>query len=193
MKIKDIFQVVHGKQTTAFHTSLAAAAPDHLCFSIISKAHQSIDLEASELTIAEEFVEAVDYLKDKEARARYKKKYALPAPAFQMPVTQASLSQILNASLLLTNKKVKSPTKKSKSRKSGKVVPTHSSTSSSVPRSTTHVPPTRRLQGYTKKKFTGKKRKTTKGSPLMSSTEQTVVVSPVGIAAGSLVEFDVVG
>jgi len=111
MKIKDIFQVVHGKQTSVFRSSLAAEAPSHLCFSIISKLHQSIDLEASDSSTAEEFADAVDYLKDREA-TRGKKNYSLPAPSFQMPITQASLSQILNASLLLTNKKLKLPKKK---------------------------------------------------------------------------------
>jgi hypothetical protein len=171
MRIKDISQVVHGKQTAALRSPLAAEAPSTLCFSIVSnKLHQSIDLEASEATTAEEFADAVDYIKGKEAAVAkaQKKNYSLPAPPYQMPITQASLSQILNASLLQTNKKLKGPKKgvraKSKSQK-GRGLSKHNPPLRS-PASTTHAPPTRRTQGYTKKKVLGKKRKTTKGSPL---------------------------
>jgi len=203
MKIKDIFQVVHGKKTSVFRSSLAAEAPSHLCFSIISKLHQSIDLEASDSSTAEEFADAVDYLKDREA-TRGKKNYSLPAPSFQMPITQASLSQILNASLLLTNKKLKLPkknvTKKTKSRKGGKSNKPGSLHSSPVPPiSTTHAPPTCRLQGYTKKKIIGNKRKTTKSSPLVSSKGPSgaprltpISIAPAEMMSSDSVEFHVV-
>jgi len=174
MRIKDVSQVVHGKQTAALRSSLAADAPSTLCFSIVSnKLNQSIDLEASEVAIAAEFADAVDYIKGKEVAAgkAHKKNYSLPAPPYQMPITQASLSQILNASLLQTNKKLKGPKKgvsaKSKSRKRG--LSKHNPPLHSIAASTTHAPPTCRTQGYTKKKIIGKKRKSTKGSPLAGS------------------------
>jgi len=184
MKIKDVSQVVHGKQTAALRSPLAAEASSALCFSIVSnKLQQSIDLEASEATTAEEFADAVDYIKGKEAAAAkaHKKNYSLPAPPYQMPITQASLSQILNASLLQTNRKLKCPKKgvsaKSKSRK-GRGLSKHNPPLHSAPTSTTHAPPACRTQGFTKKKVIGKKRKTTKGSPLVGSRLSTVSSGP---------------
>lgn len=174
MRIKDVSQVLPGKQTAPLRSSLAADAPSSLCFSIVSsKLHQSIDLEASEVTTAEDFAYAVDYIKGKEAAAaKAKKNYSLPAPPYQMPITQASLSQILNASLLQTNKKLKVPKKsgnpKSKSQKGRGLSKHNPPIHSTATASTTHAPPTRRTQGYTKKKISGKKRKSTKGSPLAS-------------------------
>jgi len=124
MKVKDISKVWHGKHTTALQTPLAVDAPDRFCFSIIStKLHRSIDLEASEETTAAEFARAVDHVMEqaKAARARW----SLPAPPYQMPITQASLSRALNASLIQYNSKtlVKTRPRRSKSRKlSGKKV-----------------------------------------------------------------------
>lgn len=125
MKVKDISKVWHGKHTAALQTPLAVDAPDRFCFSIVSnKLHRSIDLEASEETTAAEFARAVDHVMEqaKAARARW----SLPAPPYQMPITQASLSRALNASLIQYNPKLKGQLRtgrKSKSRKiSGKRV-----------------------------------------------------------------------
>jgi hypothetical protein len=106
MKIRDISKVWHGKHTAALQTPLAVDAPDRFCFSIVStKLHRSIDLEASEETTAAEFARAVDHILEqaKAARARW----SLPAPPYQMPITQASLSRALNASLIQHSKALK--------------------------------------------------------------------------------------
>jgi len=123
MKVKDISKVLHGKHTAALQTPLAVDAPDRFCFSIVStKLHRSIDLEASEETTAAEFARAVDHITEhsKAARARW----SLPAPPYQMPITQASLSRCLNASLIQYNPKLKGQLRtglrKSRSKKSGK-------------------------------------------------------------------------
>jgi len=102
MKIKDISKVWHGKHTVALQTPLAVDAPDRFCFSIVShKLHRSIDLAASEETTAAVFARALDHVMEqaKAVRARW----SLPAPPYQMPITQASLSRVLNASLIQYN------------------------------------------------------------------------------------------
>jgi len=123
MKVKDISKVLHGKHTVALQTPLAFDAPDRFCFSIVStKLHRSIDLEASEETTLVEFAHAIDLIME-QAKA-VPARWSLPAPPYQMPITQASLSRALNASLLQYNSKaLKGGTrvKRSKSRKlSGK-------------------------------------------------------------------------
>jgi hypothetical protein len=106
MKIKDISHVVLGKHTPAFLTPVASTAPDSLCFSILSaKLHKSIDLEASDHVTAEEFARALEFLMGREIskvqpKISKARQWSLPAPPYQMPITQASLSQILNASLI---------------------------------------------------------------------------------------------
>jgi hypothetical protein len=171
MKVKDISKVLHGKHTSALLTPLAVDAPDRFCFSIIStKLHRSIDLEASEETTAAEFARAVDHIMEqaKAARARW----SLPAPPYQMPVTQASLSRALNASLIQYNSKtlVKPRVRRSKSRKlSGKkaagesrpVKPSSSSSSSS--------------SSQFRKPKVGSKRKT-KCSPVLGASQSRVGV-----------------
>jgi len=124
MKIKDISKVWHGKHTAALQTPLAVDAPDRFCFSIVShKLHRSLDLEASEETTAAEFARAVDNVMEqaKATRARW----SLPSPPYQMPVTQASLSRALNASLIQFNPKLKGQIRpgmrKSKSKKGSRV------------------------------------------------------------------------
>lgn len=147
MKVKDISHIVLGKHTPAFLTPVASAAPDSLCFSILSaKLHKSIDLEASDHTIAEEFARALEFLMGREiskvqpkvSKARH---WSLPAPPYQMPITQASLSQILNASLIMHSPGlVPKGTRRSSSKKG------------------------------TRKKIVGRKRKTTKSSPLLGGS-----------------------
>jgi len=159
MKIKDISHVVLGKHTPAFLTPLAAAAPDSLCFSILSaKLHKSIDLEASDHVTAEEFAHALEFLMGREIckgqpKISKARQWSLPAPPYQMPITQASLSQILNASLIQHSPGLVPRGTRRSSSKKGK------NTTSSTTRS--HV---------TKKKVTGRKRKTTKGSPLLGGS-----------------------
>jgi hypothetical protein len=129
MKVKDISKVWCGKHTAAFQTLLAVDAPDRFCFSIVSvKLHRSIDLEASKETTATEFARAIDHVleQSKSVSARW----SLPAPPYQMPITQASLSRVLNASLIQHTPNLKvlkgngKRIRKSKSRKaSGKKAP----------------------------------------------------------------------
>jgi len=120
MKLNDISKIYYGKHTPAFQTHLAADVPPHLCFSIVSdKLHRSIDLEASEETTVADFARAVDHVMEqaKTTPARW----SLPSPPYQMPITQASLSRCLNASLIQYNQNLKITPKKivrkSKSRK----------------------------------------------------------------------------
>jgi len=156
MKIKDISHVVLGKHTPAFLTPMASAAPDTLCFSILSaKLHKSIDLEASDHVIAEEFARALEFLLGKDISKVQLPKiskashWSLPAPPYQMPITQASLSQILNASFL---------------QHSPGLIPKGTRRSSSKKGKGTSAPTSHR------KKTVGKKRKTTKGSPLLGGS-----------------------
>jgi len=168
MKVKDISKVLHGKHTSALLTPLAVDAPDRFCFSIVStKLHRSIDLEASEETTAAEFARAVDHILEqaKAARARW----SLPAPPYQMPVTQASLSRALNASLIQYNSKtlVKARVRRSKSRKlSGKKAPGESRPIVKPPSSSNP------LRGRPK---VGSKRKT-KCSPVLGASQSRVGV-----------------
>jgi hypothetical protein len=159
MKIKDISHVVLGKQTPAFLTPVASAAPDSLCFSILSaKLHKSIDLEASDHATAEEFARALEFLMGREIckiqpKISKARQWSLPAPPYQMPITQASLSQILNASLIQHSPGlVPKGTRRSSSKKGKNTAP--SSTRSHT----------------TRKKVVGRKRKTTKGSPLLGGS-----------------------
>jgi len=159
MKIKDISHVVLGKHTPAFLTPVAAAAPDSLCFSILSaKLHKSIDLEASDHATAEEFARALEFLAGREIckiqpKISKARQWSLPAPPYQMPITQASLSQILNASLIQHSPGlVPKGTRRSSSKKGKNSAP-------STTRSLT-----------AKKKIIGRKRKTTKGSPLLGGS-----------------------
>jgi hypothetical protein len=155
MKIKDISHVVLGKHTPAFLTPVASAAPDSLCFSILSaKLHKSIDLEASDHVTAEEFARALEFLMGREiskvqpkiSKARH---WSLPSPPYQMPITQASLSQILNASLLQHSPGlVPKGTRRSSSKKGKTGGPSTTS----------------------RKKIVGRKRKTTKSSPLLGGS-----------------------
>jgi hypothetical protein len=167
MKVKDISKVLHGKHTSALLTPLAVDAPDRFCFSIIStKLHRSIDLEASEETTAAEFARAVDHIMEqaKAARARW----SLPAPPYQMPVTQASLSRALNASLIQYNSKtlVKPRVRRSKSRKlSGKKA-------AGEPRPAKPSSSSTQLRGKPK---VGSKRKT-KCSPVLGASQSRVGV-----------------
>jgi len=125
MKVKDISKVWHGKHTVALQTPLAVDAPDRFCFSIVSnRLHRSIDLEASEETTAAEFARAIDHIMEQSKAARTR--WSLPAPPYQMPITQASLSRALNASLIQYNPHLKGQlltgVRKSKSKKSGKKI-----------------------------------------------------------------------
>jgi len=158
MELRDISHIVPGKHTPALLTSLATGASDAFCFSILSsKLHKSIDLEASDVTTAEAFARAIYYLKGKEAKSKQSKsKWSLPAPPYQMPITQASLSQILNASLI-----------QSKRGLVPKVVPKGTRRSSSKKNTT---PTTTLAQAVPRKKIVGRKRKTTKSSPLAGSS-----------------------
>lgn len=159
MKIKDISHVVLGKHTPAFLTPVAAAAPDSLCFSILSaKLHKSIDLEASDHATAEEFARALEFLAGRDIckiqpKVSKARQWSLPAPPYQMPITQASLSQILNASLI---------------QHSPGLVPKGTRRSSSKKGKNSAPSTTRSLSG--KKKISGRKRKTTKGSPLLGGS-----------------------
>jgi len=104
MKIKDVSKVLHGKHTVALQTPLAASAQNNLCFSVVSsKLHKSIDLEASKVGTVTEFVRALDRIMEQSKMSRAR--WSLPAPPYQMPITQASLSRVLNASLLQFNSK----------------------------------------------------------------------------------------
>jgi hypothetical protein len=171
MKIKDISHVVLGKHTPAFLTPVASSAPDTLCFSILSaKLHKSIDLEASDHVTAEEFARALEFLLGKDiskvqlpkiSKARH---WSLPAPPYQMPITQASLSQILNASLL---------------QHSPGLIPKGTRRSSSKKGKGTNVPTSHR------KKIVGKKRKTTKGSPLLGGS--TVSSNPPSASSSTTI------
>jgi len=159
MKIKDISHVVLGKHTPAFLTQVAATAPYSLCFSILSaKMHKSIDLEASDHATAEEFARALEFLVGREIckiqpKVSKARQWSLPAPPYQMPITQASLSQILNASLIQHSPGlVPKGTRRSSSKKGKNTAP--SSTRSHT----------------TRKKIVGRKRKTTKGSPLLGGS-----------------------
>jgi hypothetical protein len=160
MKIKDISHVVLGKHTPAFLTPVAAAAPDSLCFSILSaKLHKSIDLEASDHATAEEFARALEFLAGREIckiqpKISKARQWSLPAPPYQMPITQASLSQILNASLIQHSPGLVPKGTRRSSSKKGK---------NSVPSGT-------RTLNTAKKKISGRKRKTTKGSPLLGGS-----------------------
>lgn len=152
MKIKDISHVVLGKHTPAFLTPVAAVAPESLCFSILSaKLHKSIDLEASDHGTAEEFAHALEFLMGRDIckmqpKVSKARQWSLPAPPYQMPITQASLSQILNASLIQhTPGLVPKGTRRSSSKKGKTTAPS-------------------------KKKIVGRKRKTTKGSPLLGGS-----------------------
>jgi len=122
MKVNDISKILYGKHTPAFQTSLAIDAPAPLCFSIVSdKLHRSIDLEASEETTAADFVRAMDHIMEQSKPVC--SRWSLPAPPYQMPITQTSLSRALNASLIQykPNKGIPKRVRKSKSRKlSGK-------------------------------------------------------------------------
>jgi len=164
MKVKDISKVLHGKHTSALLTPLAVDAPDRFCFSIVSnKLHRSIDLEASEETTAADFSRAIDHIMEqaKAARARW----SLPAPPYQMPVTQASLSRALNASLIQYNSRtlVKPRVRRSKSRKlSGKKAPGEKPA----------IKPSKELRG---KPRVGSKRKT-KCSPVLGASQSRVGV-----------------
>jgi len=120
MKLSDITKIYYGKHTPAFQTYLAADAPAHLCFSIVSdKLHRSIDLEACEETIVADFARAVDNVME-QAKAS-PARWSLPSPPYQMPVTQASLSRCLNASLIQYNKNLKITPKKVRKSKSRKL------------------------------------------------------------------------
>lgn len=172
MKIKDISHVVLGKHTPAFLSPMATAAPDSLCFSILSvKLHKSIDLEASDHATAEEFARALEYLAGREIckiqpKVSKAQQWSLPVPPYQMPITQASLSQIVNASLIQhTSGLVSKGTRRSSSRK-GK---------NSAPSAT-------RTLTTSKKKIAGRKRKTTKGSPLLGGS---VVEKPLSASSTS--------
>jgi len=160
MKIKDISHVVLGKHTPAFLTPVAAAAPDSLCFSILSaKLHKSIDLEASDHVTAEEFAHALEFLVGREIckiqpKISKARQWSLPAPPYQMPITQASLSQILNASLIQHSPGLVPKGTRRSSSKKGK------NTASSTTRS----------HATARKKIVGRKRKTTKGSPLLGGS-----------------------
>jgi len=172
MKIKDISHVVLGKHTPAFLTPVATAAPDSLCFSILSaKLHKSIDLEASDHATAEEFARALEFLAGREIckiqpKVSKARQWSLPAPPYQMPITQASLSQLLNASLIQHSPGlVPKGTRRSSSKKGKNSVP-------SATRSLT----------TSKKKISGRKRKTTKGSPLLGGS---VIEKPLSASSTS--------
>jgi len=129
MKIKDISKVLQGKQTMALQTSLAETAQSDLCFSIVStKLQKSIDLEANEPATALAFANAVDRVMEhsKIVTTPSRTRWSLPSPPYQMPITQASLSRTLNASLIQHNAKImklrernmnKNGVKKSRSKK----------------------------------------------------------------------------
>jgi len=162
MKIKDISKVLQGKHTVALQTSVAADAPSNFCFSIISfKLHQSIDLEATERATASAFAQALDTVME-QSRA-HRARWSLSAPPYQMPITHASISRALNASLIQHSKLRKDRSapivRKSKSRKKSP---------SSVPKSKS-LPTTRGS-----KPKVGKKRKQ-KCSPVLSSSAQAHV------------------
>jgi hypothetical protein len=169
MKVKDISKVLHGKHTAAFQTPLAVDAADRFCFSIVStKLHRSIDLEASEETTAAEFARAVDHIMEhsKAARARW----SLPAPPYQMPITQASLSRCLNASLIQYNPKLKGQLRtglrKSRSKKGGKKLSSGDVRQSRVKQSTSTQ--------LGNRPRVGSKRKT-KCSPVIASQSRVVL------------------
>eukprot|EP00456_Euglypha_rotunda_P022915 TRINITY_DN191_c0_g1_i4.p1 TRINITY_DN191_c0_g1~~TRINITY_DN191_c0_g1_i4.p1 ORF type:complete len:272 (+),score=7.64 TRINITY_DN191_c0_g1_i4:127-942(+) len=158
MKIKDISHVVLGKHTPAFLTPVASTAPDSLCFSILSaKLHKSIDLEASDHVTAEEFARALEFLMGREIskvqpKISKARQWSLPAPPYQMPITQASLSQILNATLIQHSPGlIPKGTRRSSSKKGKTSAPT-------------------------RKKIVGRKRKTTKSSPLLGGS--TIISQP---------------
>jgi hypothetical protein len=168
MKVKDISKVLHGKHTSALLTPLAVDAPDRFCFSIVAtKLHRSIDLEASEETTAAEFARAVDHIMEqaKAAPARW----SLPAPPYQMPVTQASLSRALNASLIQYNSKtlVKPKIRRSKSRKLSSKKAVAGESRPSIKASSSN-----QLRGKPK---VGSKRKT-KCSPVLGASQSRVGV-----------------
>jgi len=160
MKIKDISHIALGKHTPAFLTPMATTAPESLCFSILSaKLHKSIDLEASDNITAEEFARALEFLMGREIskvqpKISKARQWSLPAPPYQMPITQASLSQILNASLIQHSPGLVPKGTRRSSSKKGK----------------TNAPPTTRSQATTRKKIVGRKRKTTKSSPLLGGS-----------------------
>jgi len=165
MKVNDISKIWHGKHTAALQTPLAADAPARLCFSIVSdKLHRSIDLEATEETTAAEFARAVDHVME-QAKAT-PARWSLPAPPYQMPITQASLSRALNASLIQYNPNLKGRQRKSKSRKlSGKKISGDAKPSGKGK--------SNQLRG---KPRVGSKRKT-KCSPVIGATQSNVVLA----------------
>jgi len=168
MKIKDISKVLHGKHTVALQTPMAFDAPDRFCFSIVStKLHRSIDLEASEETTVVKFAHAIDLIME-QAKA-VPARWSLPAPPYQMPITQVSLSRVLNASLLQYNSKALkgNRVKRSKSRKlSGKK-------STGAVRQVAKGKQSNQLKG---KPLVGSKRKT-KCSPVLGAAQSRVVLA----------------
>lgn len=170
MKVKDISKVLHGKHTVAFQTPLAFHAPGRFCFSIVStKLQKSLDLEASEERTVVEFAHAIDLIME-QAKA-VPARWSLPAPPYQMPITQASLSRALNASLLQYNSKALKGGTRVKRSKSRKLTGKKSKSTGDVRQVSKGKP--NPLKG---KPPVGSKRKT-KSSPFLGAAQTRVVLA----------------